>query len=368
MDISLLSPKSPVRVGIIGQGRSGWGIHANYIRGVPRLFKVVAVADLIPDRVAQSAAELGCRAYPDAESLIADPDIDLVVVSTYNHTHAKYATMALNAGRHVLCEKPFGLTVADVDAMIAAAKANGRVLAPFQQRRFEPDFQKVKEIVDSGVLGKIVHIRIAWHGFGRRWDWQTSRAYAGGNLNNNGPHPLDHALELFGPAEPEVWAEAGGYLRSGDAEDHLKFILHAAGSPTVEVELTSIWAYPQERWAVAGTRGGLHGTTRRLEWKWVDFDSMPARPLDMNSTPDRSYNHETLEWNTASWDAPGSEENAGPGAPPPVNDVATFYEAFHRTLTEGAPLIISAEAGRRRVATMEKIRAAAGIPPGGARQ
>ena len=109
-----------IRVGIIGQGRSGWGIHAEFLRTVPELFKIVAVADLIPERVAQSAADLGCRAYPDAESLIADPDMDLVVVSTYNATHAKYAEMALRAGKHVLCEKPFGLTVADVDAMAAA--------------------------------------------------------------------------------------------------------------------------------------------------------------------------------------------------------------------------------------------------------
>ncbi len=353
---------SPIRVGIIGQGRSGWGIHADFLRKVPELFRVEAVADLIPERVAQSAAELGCRAYPDAESLIADPNLDLVVVSTFNYTHARYAAMALRAGHHVLCEKPFGLTVADVDDMMAAARESGRVLAPFQQRRYERDFLKLKEVVDSGILGDIVHIRICWHGFGRRWDWQTSRAFAGGNLNNNGPHPLDHALELFGPAEPEVWAQAGGYLRSGDAEDHLKFILSAPGSPTVEVELTSVWAYPQDRWVVAGTRGGLHGNVSRLDWKWVDFSTMPERPLDTRPTPDRSYNHEDLEWHADFWEAAPGSENAGAGAAPPVDTVRDFYLDFHESLTTGRPLKITAESVRRRVATMEKIRAAAGFP------
>ena len=62
----------PLRVGIAGLGRSGWGIHAAYLRTAPRLYKIAAVADLIPERVAQAAAELRCRAYPDAESLIAD--------------------------------------------------------------------------------------------------------------------------------------------------------------------------------------------------------------------------------------------------------------------------------------------------------
>lgn len=351
-----------IRVGIIGQGRSGWGIHAKFLRTVPERFQIVAVADLIPERVAQSARDLGCKAYPNAESLIADPDIDLVVVSTYNHTHAKYATMALAAGHHVLCEKPFGLEVKDVDAMLAAAKASGRILAPFQQRRYEKDFQKVLEIVRSGLLGDIIHIRIGWHGFGRRWDWQTSRAYAGGNLNNNGPHPLDHALMLFGDAEPQVWAQAGGYLRSGDAEDHLKFIFYGPGSPTVEVELCNAWAYPQERWMVVGTRGGLHGGTKRLDWKWVDYSTMPERPLDMNSTPDRSYNGEKIEWQTGFWEDTTEGENAGAGAAPPDVDVRAFYDDFYKTLTTGCPLVITAEEGRRRVATMEKIRAAAGIP------
>ena len=199
--------EKPIRVGIAGLGRSGWGIHAAYLRTAPRLFKIAAVADLIPERVAQAAAELRCRAYPDAESLIADPDLDLVVVATYNPTHAKYAKMALRAGKHVLCEKPFGLTVADVDAMSAAAKERGRVLVPFQQRHLEKDFLKVKEICESGLVGDVFRIRLCWHGFGRRWDWQTVRAMAGGNLNNNGPHVVDHAVTLFGDVLPdEVWA------------------------------------------------------------------------------------------------------------------------------------------------------------------
>lgn len=354
--------KEPVKVGIIGQGRSGWSIHADFLRSVPELYRIAAVADLIPERVRQSASDLGCRAYPDAESLISDPDIDLVVVATYNPTHAKYARMALRAGKNVLCEKPFGLAAADVDAMAADAKAAGKIVLPFQQRHYEKDFIKVLEICESGLLGEIVRIRICWHSFGRRWDWQTSRAMAGGNLNNNGPHPLDHALTLFGEAEPEVWAEAGGYLRSGDAEDDLKFILRAPGRPTVEVELSSIHAYGQDRWYVCGTRGGLHGDEKHLEWKWVDFSKMPPRPLDLASTPDRSYNSETLEWQTGCWNAPTSEINPGAGAPPPTGPVEDFYRNLHKVLTEGAAPTVSLEQARLRVATMEKIRAAAGIP------
>ena len=353
----------PIKVGIIGQGRSGWGIHAAFLRTVPELYEIAAVADLIPERVAEAARELGCRAYHDAESLIADPNVELAVVATYNPTHAKYAEMALRAGRHVVCEKPFGLTVADVDAMVAAAKEADRVLVSFQQRHYEPDFLKVKEICESGVLGDIVRVRICWHGFSRRWDWQTSRSMAGGNLNNNGPHPLDHALSLFGDVMPdEVWAEAGGWLRSGDAEYDLKFILKGKGRPTVEVELTSVCVCAQERWLVCGTRGGLHGTTKRLDWKWTDFSEMPVRPLDLASTPDRSYNSETLEWETRSWEAPVAEVNAGAGAAPPSGPTETFYRNLRGVLDGTAAPTVTLRQSRLRAAVMERIRAAAGIP------
>lgn len=351
----------PVRVGIIGLGRSGWSIHAQAIKGLQDRFRVVAVTDAIRERAEKSAQELGCRRHDSIPALLADADVEMVIVSTFNYLHAAHAIQALHAGKHVLCEKPFGLTVADVDAMMGAAKAAGRIVAPFQQRRYEPDFRKVKEVIDSGILGDIVHIRLAWHGFGRRWDWQTARVTGGGALNNNGPHPLDHAMVLFGEGDPLVWAQATRHLCTGDAEDHLKFILYGPGRPTVEVELTSVWAYPQERWAVAGTRGGLHGSERKLEWKWVDFSTMPERPLDLSPTPDRSYNSEKLTWQTATWEPAGQAQVGGAGAPPPVNSVNTFYGDLYKALREGAPLVITPEQVRRRVAVMDKIRQFTGI-------
>lgn len=350
--------KEIIRVGILGQGRSGWGIHAHMLRSMPERYRIVAVCDQLPDRAAQAGKELGCRSYTRAPELFADPEIDLAVVASYNNFHKLHAIQALEAGKHVLCDKPFGLTVEDVDAMTDTARRVGKLIAPFQQRRFEEDFKKVQDVINSGVLGSIVHVRICWHDFKRRWDWQTTRAFAGGALNNNGPHPLDHALCLFGETEPEVWAQLGRYLVSGDAEDHLKVILSAKGAPTVEIELTDVWAYKQDRWTVAGTRGGLRGNETRLDWKWVDFDTMPPRPLSLESTPDRSYNSEKLEWQSGVWEKPASDGTAGgAGAAPADGPIREFYQIFHESLTRGAPLPVGTDEVRRRIAVMEKIRA-----------
>ena len=351
----------PIRVGILGLGRSGWGIHANMLRKLPAQYQIVVVCDAIRERAEASAQELGCRVAANSDALFADAEVDLVVVASYNHLHKIHAVQALQAGKNVLCEKPFGLTASDVDEMIAAAKKAGKLLTPFQQRRYEKDFLKVWEVVKSGVLGDIVHVRTCWHGFKRRWDWQTTKAYAGGALNNNGPHPLDHMMCLFGDSEPTVWAQAGRYLASGDAEDHLKVILSGKGCPTVEIELTDVWAYPQDRWTVAGTRGGLRGNESALEWKWVDFSTLPPRPLSLESTPDRSYNSEKLDWKTDSWKT--ETVAAGAGANPNEGPIYEYYQMLYGVLTEGKPLWITPEQVRRRVAVLEKIRAAIAVTP-----
>lgn len=346
---------NPIRVGIIGLGRSGWGIHANAIGKQEERFIVHAAYDPIAERQEQVVTDLGCRGCASVEDLLSDEQVELVIVASPNALHAPMAIQALNTGKHVLCEKPFGLTVADVDAMIAAAEKAGVVLQPFQQRRFEPDFQKVKEIIDSGLLGEIQLIRICWNNFKRRWDWQTMKSMSGGALNNNGPHPIDHAMELFGGEEPDVWCEMRRCLCSGDAEDYLKIILTGARRPTVEVELIDCIAYEQDRWLVAGTSGGLRGTAGRLEWKWVDWSTMPERPVIDKPTPDRSYNSEPLEWNSDSWE-PGGAADGGAGAAPAAVPVMTMYDNLYKVIREGAAQIIPPSAIRSRLRVLEKAR------------
>jgi predicted dehydrogenase len=185
-------------VGIAGQGRSGWGIHARTIRSLPDRFRVVAVADPIVAGQEEARTTLGCRAYGDFDALLHDDNVEVLVVSVPNRLHSEYAARALAAGKHVVSEKPFALTVDAADKMIAAAERAGRYLIPFQNRRYEPSFRKVLEIVRSGILGRILLVRIAQHSFGRRWDWQTMLSFGGGQLANNGPHVLDQAMHLLG--------------------------------------------------------------------------------------------------------------------------------------------------------------------------
>jgi predicted dehydrogenase len=352
--------QAPIGVGIIGLGRSGWGIHARAIMDQPDRFRVVAVCDPLEERREEAMRDLGCNAYTSHGDLLSDENVELVVVSSPNAEHAPMSIAALKAGKHVLCEKPFGLTTTDVDAMIAESDKAGKVLQPFQQRRYEPDFRKVKEVCESGLLGEIQLIRICWHSFKRRWDWQTLKSMAGGALNNNGPHPIDHAMELFGGDEPEVWCEMRHCLCSGDAEDYLKIILRGPDCPTVEIELMDCVAFGQDRWLVCGTRGGLRGGANHLEWKWVDWDRMVDRPVTTIPTPDRSYNREDLQWESEVWE-PEATADTGAGAAPSAKPVLELYDSLYRSIRDGDPQEITPQSVRMRIAVIEKAREAGGM-------
>ena len=334
----------PVRVGIAGLGRSGWGIHGDACESLAPRYQVVAVSDPRPERRAEAEQRFGCRSYAEAEDLIADKEMDLVVVATPSHLHVEHALAAIQAGHNVLVEKPFALSTQEADHVIAASKAAGRLLAPFQNLRYDPTFRQVQAVIDSGRLGRIVQVRMAAHNFTRRWDWQTLKRFGGGTLNNTGPHLIDQALQLFGEGEPEVFCQLDCTLTSGDADDHVKLALHGPGAPMIEVEITACCAYRQDNWLVMGTRGGLRGTSTELAWKWVDFDRLPDRPVETEPSPDRSYNREQLEWHEESWRRPegGRELTVHP-----------FYEDLYRTLREGAPLAVTPESVRRQIAVLE---------------
>lgn len=344
-----INSDEPIRVGIIGLGRSGWNIHAKCLGGMSDGFVVAAVADPDKSRREEAQRELGARVYTDAEELLADPQLDVVVVASPNRLHTPQACAAMLAGKHVVCEKPFGLSRHDADQMIRVSQQTGRVLAPFQNRRYEPHFLKVKEIIDSGQLGRILQIRMVWSQFTRRWDWQTLRSFGGGSLNNHGAHLLDHALELFGDSEPQVFADLQRSLTLGDTEDHVKLILHGPGSPTIDIESFSSCAYPGERWNIVGTNGGLRGTTEELRWKWMDWDTMPQRNVDDGPVQGRIYQREEYEWHHDAWETPSDA----------VSPYVQFYRDLKQTLRSGEPLFITPGSVARQISVLEACHAMA---------
>jgi scyllo-inositol 2-dehydrogenase (NADP+) len=341
--------ESPIKVGIIGLGRAGWGLHAVTMQQpvVAPKYKVVAATDPITQRMEEAQATFGCRTYGSVEALLADKEVELVVVASLNDQHAAHSIAALKAGKDVLCEKPMATSLADADAMLATAKQTGRILTFDHCGRFEPAFQKVREIIASGVLGEVILIHLNSHSFRRRWDWQTLKQFGGGEMNNNASHSVDEALQFMGDIMPKVTCDLRRTpLCAGDAEDHVKIVLTAPGVPTVDIEVSNSVAMREPHFQISGTYGGLSGGHDQLQWRYFDPTKVVERTADPKPTPDRSYNHEDLPWQEESWTAPKL----------PMASYVGVYLSLYETMRHSAPLAITPESVHRVIAILEECR------------
>lgn len=338
------------RVGILGQGRSGYGIHASRLLKDTDRFTIAAVADLLPERTRDCAEAVGAKAYGDYKDLLADRGLglDLVVNALPSFLHPQGTLDALNAGVHVVCEKPAARSVADFDAMVQAADANGKLLLPFQNSRFQPAFKKIRSVIDSGRLGRVIHARISFSNFARRWDWQTRREFWGGNLLNTGPHPVDQAVVLFGDAMPNVFARLVSDNPFGDAENFASVTLWGENAPTIEVVVSSFMAYPQgDMYNIQGAFGGLSGSLAELKWKYFDPATAPVQKTRGTWSDDRRFCREQLDWTEETWKLSDDPDNMGTIA-------QSFYDDAYGILAHGAPRVIQLDEVRRQVAVMEE--------------
>ena len=157
------------------------------------------------------------RAHGSYESMLADPEIDVIYNSLPNHLHAEWAIKALRAGKHVLCEKPIALTLAEVDAMTQAARETGKILAEAFMYRHHAQTLKVKELVDSGALGKIQLIKGAFtFTLTREGDIRSKKETGGGSIWDVGCYPISYARMIVGADPVEVF---GWQVESGSGTD-----------------------------------------------------------------------------------------------------------------------------------------------------
>ena len=338
----------PVRVGISGLGRSGWSIHANTLAQIGEQFRVTAVCDPDTNRQEEAIDRFDCLAYSTIDEIISDNAVELLIVATPSQLHVHDATAAMRAGKHVIVEKPMAPSLEGVDEMIAVAEETGRLLTVNQNYRYHPDFLKIKEVVDSGVLGRIVQMRITGNGFRRRWDWQTLKRYGGGDLNNKGAHSIDWAIHFFDDPHPEIFCQMETTpLFAGDAESHVKVVIKPDDGPVIDVEMSNCCAFPQDAWLVMGTQGSLVSADRReIHWKYFDPAEAPPLVLDTTPTPDRGYNSETLPWKEESFTPDFSF----------LGSMNAFYTDIFNAIRTDSPLAISAASVRRQVEILERCR------------
>lgn len=243
---------SVLRIGLMGFGFAGATFHAPVIAASGRT-QVAAIATGQPDRA--QAAYPDARVVADLDALLSLDDIECVVIATPNDTHFALAQRVLEAGRHVVVDKPVTLTSDEALTLARLANARSRVFAPFHNRRWDGDFLTLRRLVDSGELGRITCFASHFDRFRPqvRTRWREEAARGGGLLFDLCPHLIDQALALFG-APDTVNATVKTRRDNGTAPD---FVHLQLGYPDKDVLLhaSALSAIEPARFTLHGTRG-----------------------------------------------------------------------------------------------------------------
>ncbi len=303
---------SPLRVGLVGYGFAGQTFHAPVLSAVAGL-ELAAVASSQPHKV--HADWPGVAVVPDVSALVSRPDIDLVVVATPNAQHHPVAKAALEAGKHVVVDKPFTLDVAQARELALLSRRNDRLLSVYQNRRFDSDFLTLKELLASGELGRPVYLESHFDRFRPevKERWREQAVPGSGLWVDLGAHLVDQAVQLFG--RPDTIQLDTAILRDGAVvEDYFHAVLRYETRPhaplRVVLHSTTLAAHAAPRYIVHGTLGSYvkHGVDTQEdalragqrppaeEWGTDPLDGElslagPGGTFTMRSIPTRAGNY-----------------------------------------------------------------------------
>lgn len=248
-----MSSPSPVKVALVGYGYVGKTFHAPLIAATPGL-DLHTVISSDPTKVRADFPEVAVVAA-DLVRALADPDINLVVIATPDALHAGQAHAALDAGKHVVIDKPFAVTLDEARAIADHAKRAGRLVSVFQNRRWDSDFLTLQALIARGHLGEIVQYESHFDRFRPLVRDRWREKPGAGVLLDLGPHLIDQALVLFGRPQA-VYADIAVQKDGGVAGDYFHLLLRY---PRLRVLLhaSQMTQATNLRLAVHGTAGSF---------------------------------------------------------------------------------------------------------------
>ncbi|HYB41058.1 MAG TPA: Gfo/Idh/MocA family oxidoreductase [Candidatus Methylomirabilis sp.] len=337
-----------IGVAIVGYGPLGaMGYHHGL--GVTRTegIELVAVVDPSTDRRKAAEADFpGVRTYTSATELLNDDDVEVAMVATPPAHHAPLTLSLLRGGKHVACEKPLCLTVAEADEIIRAAEASRRMLTVHQNRRWDPDFVAVRRAVDAGLLGEIFNVETFVGGFAHPCrTWHSDTAVSGGAGYDWGSHHIDWVLQLLdgGPrvvqtqGHKRVWHDVTNL-------DQIRVRMTWRDGREAEFLQSDIAAVRRPKFFVQGTAGTLVGSYRPVTFEHIE--------------PGRGYVATEAHHTEAPADLLLARYESGYGIsetrlPPAIEQPFAFHRNLADHLHLGEPLAVTPASVRRVIAVLE---------------
>ncbi len=248
-----------IKIAVVGYGGMG-GWHTRLIPQIPEV-ELVGIYDIDPKRH-EVANENGIKTYESLEAVLADDEIDLITIATPNDFHVEIAKKAFAAGKNVVSEKPVTMSTPELNEMIDAANAAGKLFTVHQNRRWDEDYRVAKKIFESDEMGRIYNIESRVQGSrGIPGDWRNRKAQGGGMVLDWGVHLLDQMLMMTGKMPISCYATLSN-VTNEEVDDGFKAIFKYENDFTFHVEVGTSNFIVLPRWVVQG----LNGTAVIEDW------------------------------------------------------------------------------------------------------
>ena len=310
---------------------------------------LVAVADTNPEQL-KDAPE-GVETYGSIDEMLEKADINVVMVSTPNPSHPEMVKKAAAAKKHVICEKPAAMSVAEFDEMVAACKENGVIFTVHQQRRWDTDYRIMKEVYDKNMVGDMYVIKSQLYGFnGNMHDWHVYPEMGGGMLYDWGVHLIDQMLDMVKSDIVSLYADVQNVINE-NVDDYFNIIMKFANGVTAEIELGTYYLTPKRGWFIGGNKGsamidGFAGEGKIVRTAHL-LENVPGKITMTAAGPTRSFGPA----------APGLLQEE---ALPEVNvSHRMYFEHFLKAFNGEEDVIVKPEQVRRVLCVMDAVRESA---------
>lgn len=343
-----------IRFGIIGHGFMGHE-HETMLTQMEGI-QIIGITDREAGQL--DDVKEGIIRYDTVDEMLANPDIDVILIAANNNQHLELVKKSAKAGKDIICEKPAAMTVAEFDEMMKAVKENQVKFTVHHQRRFDPDFRKIKEVYDSKTLGDVYMIKNQLYGFnGNMHDWHVYISEGGGMLYDWGVHLLDQMLWMINSKIKSVYATVRNVINF-EVDDYFNIQLLFENGISAEVELGTYYLkdadnWYERHWFVCGNRGT----------SYVDGFAPSGRIVRATDVLHNVAGTRTMT-------AAGPTRSFGPPregliVTEPLPEVSTrhedFFENYKKAYRGEEEFLVKPDEVRRVLALMEAVRESARI-------
>lgn len=300
-----------INYSIIGFGRSGYKIHYNSINKI-KFFNLIGICDLNRERLKILTNNKKLFRTNSYKEIINLKKLNLVIISTNTINIYNIAKFFLEKKIPIVIEKPFGKNIKDFEKLFLLSKINNTKIFPFFNFRYAKNYEIIKDVLDSNIIGKINQIKRNESYFNRRDDWQSKKNQYGGIINAAAIHQIDQILNLINSYPKKILSIQKKIVSKGDANDHFKLMIIFKNNIIADIETSWALGGKQHNWFIGGSNGVIYEyksqvivkyfnpnqvkSTERSQFSYLSNEIIPWKIKKFNFNKEEQDNYGTRKF------------------------------------------------------------------------